>query len=771
MFTPNALKVLSKRYLTRGPDGQVLETPEDLLRRVARAIAAPEAHFDRSPWHGDQKPLEERFYRMMLDGEFMPNSPTLMNAGKPLGQLSACFVLPIEDSMEGIFDAIKHAAMIHKSGGGTGFAFSRLRPANDIVASTNGVSSGPVSFMRVFNIATETIKQGGTRRGANMAILRVDHPDILDFIRSKEDNTALTNFNISIAVTNAFMDAVARDGEYELFNPRNQQVSGRLQARKVFNLMVEGAWRNGEPGIVFLDRINRDNPTPHVGAIESTNPCGEQPLLPYESCNLGSLNVARFAASPDSVHRIDYPRLKEAIHHGVRFLDNVIEANRYPLPAIEQMTRSNRKIGLGIMGWADLLVQLEIPYSSESALTLAEEMMGFINREAWNASADLARERGAYPNFPGSVQEKKGRPPVRNATVTTIAPTGTISILANCSSGIEPLFAIAYEKHVMDGERLVEVHPYFLEVAGKRGFLSDDLLQRIAQSGSLAKIEEIPSDVRRIFCTSHDILPEWHVRMQAAFQKFTDNAVSKTVNFPHDATMRDVERVFQLAHTLGCKGITVYRDGSRDEQVLNVGSGKAKGKGETTPSGPIARPRPELTQGSTERVKIGCGNLYVTVNSDDRGVCEVFTSLGRAGGCPSQSEATARLISTALRAGLSVEQIVDQLKGIRCLSTLKRGPGTNGTRVLSCPDAIGRAIERFHNQWKSQKTEGLPPREGLPPVVGAGAVVAAKSGSDPSRTWVADSENFGQICPDCGEGLEHEGGCIICRSCGYSKCG
>ncbi|MFZ2956387.1 MAG: vitamin B12-dependent ribonucleotide reductase [Candidatus Ozemobacteraceae bacterium] len=767
MFTPNAMKVLSKRYLTRDSDGNIMESVEDLFKRVAHAIAAAERSFPNSSF--SPVDLEERFFRMMFDKDFMPNSPTLMNAGKELGQLSACFVLPIEDSMDGIFESIKNAALIHKSGGGTGFAFSRLRPANDLVASTNGVSSGPISFMKVFNIATETIKQGGTRRGANMAILRVDHPDILEFIKAKQDNSALTNFNISVAATGAFMDAVSKDTEYELINPRSKQVAGRLSAKKIFNLIVEGAWRNGEPGIVFLDRINRDNPTPNIGEIESTNPCGEQPLLPYESCNLGSINLAHFRAPAASIHRIHYDRLRETIRLAVRFLDNVIEANRYPLPAIDTMTRANRKIGLGIMGWADLLLALEIPYHSEEALSLAEELMGFINREAWNASAELARERGAFPNFPGSSIERRGLPPMRNATVTTIAPTGTISIIANCSSGIEPLFAVAYEKHVMDGEHLVEVHPGFLEVATARGFINDPLLERIAQSGTIQKIEEIPEDLRRIFVTSHDIAPDWHVRMQAAFQKHTDNAVSKTVNFPHDATMREVEKVFILAHALGCKGITVYRDGSRDEQVLNIAGKKgAKGKDSGEADSIIPRPRPELTTGTTERVKIGCGNLYITVNSDEKGICEVFTSLGRGGGCPSQSEATARLVSSALRAGLDPREIIDQLKGIRCLSTLKRNTA-DGSKVLSCPDAIGRAIERLHHSLHPNASDGSQPQ--TPGKSSARAGMNTGGPPDKARAWVTDSESFGNICPDCGENLEHEGGCIICRSCGYSKCG
>ncbi|NCB39071.1 MAG: vitamin B12-dependent ribonucleotide reductase, partial [Erysipelotrichia bacterium] len=693
-ISPNAQKVLAKRYLTRGPDGKPTETVEDLFRRVAKAIALAENNYHNSKYKVDE--LEEAFYKIMTDLDFLPNSPTLMNAGKELGQLSACFVLPVEDSMEGIFEAVKNAALIHKSGGGTGFSFSRLRPANDLVSSTSGVSSGPISFMKVFNIATETIKQGGTRRGANMGILRVDHPDILDFITCKENNNELTNFNISIAITDRFMEALERDGEYDLINPRSGETVHSLKASKVYHMIVERAWRNGEPGVVFIDRINRHQPTPAVGAIESTNPCGEQPLLPYESCNLGSINLARFVVEKDKKPEINFDRLREIVALSVRFLDNVIDQNRYPIPEIDRNTKANRKIGLGVMGWADMLIKMNIAYDSEKALELADAVMGFIRREAWSASQELAKERGAFPNFERSVFAEKKMLPLRNATVTTIAPTGTISLISSCSSGVEPLFAVAYEKHVMDNEKLVEVHSDFVKIARDRGFYSEQLMEKVAQQGNLKGIPEIPDDIARVFTTSHLISPEWHIRMQAAFQKHTDNAVSKTVNFPFEATKKDVETVFRLAHTLGCKGVTVYRDGSRDEQVLNVAGSKKGAKTVSEPSRVTPRSRPERTIGVTERFKIGCGNLYVTVNSDDRGICEVFTSLGRNGGCPSQSEATARLVSMALRAGIDVQEIIDQLKGIRCMSTLKKGAMSGGIKVLSCPDAIGKAIEQYH---------------------------------------------------------------------------
>ncbi len=753
-FSPNAQKVLAKRYLTRGPDGKPTETIEDLFRRVARAIAAAENNYPNSRYQTGE--LEDLFFKIMTDLDFLPNSPTLMNAGKELGQLSACFVLPVDDSMEGIFDAVKNAALIHKSGGGTGFSFSRLRPANDIVSSTSGVSSGPISFMKVFNTATETIKQGGTRRGANMGILRVDHPDILDFITCKEKNDELTNFNISIAITDKFMEALERDNEYDLVNPRSGEPVRSLKASKVFNMIVERAWRNGEPGIVFLDRINRYQPTPQVGLIESTNPCGEQPLLPYESCNLGSINLARFVKQEKGRGEVDFDRLREIISLSVRFLDNVIDQNRYPIPEIDKMTRANRKIGLGVMGWSDMLIKLGLAYDSEKALETADTVMGFIKREAWSASQELARERGPFPNFDKSIFAEKKMQPLRNATVTTIAPTGTISMISGCSSGIEPLFAIAYEKHVMENEKLVEVHHDFVRVARERNFYSEPLMEKIAKHGSLKGINEVPDDIARVFVTSHMISPEWHIRMQAAFQKHTDNAVSKTVNFPFEATIRDVETVFRLAHTLGCKGVTVYRDGSRDEQVLNVGSGK-KGTRQSDSTRVTPRARPERTIGVTERVKIGCGNLYVTVNSDEKGICEVFTSLGRAGGCPSQSEATARLVSMALRAGVDVQEIIDQLKGIRCMSTIKRGAMSGGIKVLSCPDAIGKVIEQYHLSSRDSFTKNVP------------AVKENKSAD--KKDLMLDNAEPNCSCPECGEPLEHEGGCVICKSCGYSKCG
>ena len=740
-LSANALKVLQRRYLKKGENGEQLETPEEMFRRVAGAIAQAERLYNPAA------PVEEwesTFYELMTSLEFLPNSPTLMNAGRELGQLSACFVLPVGDSMESIFEAIKNTALIHKSGGGTGFSFSRVRPHNDVVKSTRGVSSGPLSFMSVFDAATETIKQGGTRRGANMGIMRVDHPDILDFIRAKEDDDRLNNFNISVAVTDSFMRAVDADEDYPLVNPRSGDVVQTLSARKVFRTMVALAWKNGDPGIVFIDRINADNPTPQLGEIESTNPCGEQPLLPYESCNLGSINLSKVV--PDG--HVDYGALGRIVRTAVRFLDDVIDVNRYPLPEIEHMTKGNRKIGLGVMGFADMLLRLQVPYDSADACKIAGDVMSFIQGEARAASEDLARERGVFPNFEGSIFDGPAGAGVRNATVTTIAPTGTISIIAGCSSGIEPLFAISYVRaNVLDDDRMVEGHPYFEQVARERGFYSDELMKQIAEVGSVRHLDGVPADVQQVFATAHDITPEWHVKLQAAFQKSTDNAVSKTVNFPNEATSDDVENVYLLAYRSGCKGVTTYRDGSRDEQVLNVGQGKKKRERDPAVGGiATTRPsRPQLLSGETQRMDTGCGKLFVIMNDDESGAREVFANMGKAGGCASSNtEALGRLISLALKKGASAGEIVEQLKGIRC--HVPYGLGANAT--LSCADAIGKALERRYV---------------------AGAAAAAAGASQPQLAFPQVAQG---ACPDCGSDMRHEGGCAVCNnpSCAYSKC-
>ena len=560
----NAITVLKNRYLMKDEEGKVIETPRQMFRRVAEAVAKADLIYDKK---ADVERTEETFYQIMADRLFLPNSPTLMNAGTRLGQLSACFVLPVEDSIDGIFTTLKHMAMIHQSGGGTGFSFSKLRPAGDLVGSTKGVASGPVSFMTIYDAATNVIKQGGRRRGANMAILDVTHPDILRFIEAKSREGILTNFNISVAVTDEFMDAVEKDAEYELVNPRNGKAETRLRARHVFDLMVANAWRTGDPGLIFIDEINRHNPTPQVGEIRSTNPCGEQPLLPFESCNLGSINLAKLVKDRE----VDWEKLRHVVRIAVHFLDNVIDVNKYPVPEIGELTRTNRKIGLGVMGFADMLILLGVPYDSEEALALAEKVMKFISDEATKKSVETGEKRGAFPNFRGSLWEKKGYKTIRNATVTTVAPTGTISIIAGCSGGIEPIFAVAFVRNVMEGTRLLEIQPTFELIAKERGFYSRDLMLEVAKTGSIQSMEEVPEDVRRFFVTSLDINPDWHVRIQAAFQKYVDNAVSKTVNLPPDATVEDVRQVYLLAYKLKCKGITVYRYGSKKEQVLYVG--------------------------------------------------------------------------------------------------------------------------------------------------------------------------------------------------------
>jgi ribonucleoside-diphosphate reductase alpha chain len=744
LLSDNALTVLEKRYLKKDDNGAVIESPEDLFFRVAENIASAEKAFNSE---ANTELWTEKFYNLMVDLDFLPNSPTLMNAGRELQQLSACFVLPVGDSMDEIFTSVKNTALIHKSGGGTGFSFSHIRPKNDRVKSTKGISSGPLSFMRVFDIATETVKQGGTRRGANMGILNCSHPEIMEFIEMKEKDGIMSNFNISVAITDEFMEALKRDDDYPLKNPRTGEVVGKLKASKVFKRIVELSWKNGEPGIVYIDKINAQNPTPHVGRIESTNPCGEQPLLPYESCNLGSINLARMISDTSGKKEVNYFKLGNTVRTAVRFLDNVIEVNRYPLPEIEKMTKGNRKIGLGVMGFADMLVEFGIPYNSQQAAQLAEEVMKFIQEESQKVSAFLARERGVFPNFEGSIHDREGGLRVRNATVTTIAPTGTISMIAGCSSGIEPLFAIVYEKNVLDGKRLLEVHPAFRKIAQDEGFYSDEFMKMVANTGSLSKVYGISRRIRDIFVTAHDIEPRAHIQIQAAFQKYTDNAVSKTVNFKHDATASDVEEVFRFAYDLSCKGVTVYRDGSRKNQVITAGSAGSSGaKGETVhaeaPRTLQPRPRPTVTHGRTYKTKTGCGTLYVNINSDAYGFCEVFTQMGKSGGCAaSNAEAVSRLISLGLRAGIDPNAIVEQLRGIRCpIPTWHEGE-----MILSCADAIGRVLEKAVSE-----------------VSGASA--------NPQITFTGLDMGYCPQCPECGGIMETEGGCAVCKSCGFSKC-
>jgi ribonucleoside-diphosphate reductase alpha chain len=720
-ISKNARVVLEKRYLKKDENGKVMESPEDMFERVTRSVAEADRLFDPQ---ANVSKTEAAFQKLLANLWFLPNSPTLMNAGRRLGQLAACFVLPIEDSMESIFETVKHTAMIHKSGGGTGFSFSKIRPAKDVVLSTAGISSGPLSFMSVFDIATETVKQGGTRRGANMGVLRVDHPDIEAFIETKNDLTRLNNFNISVGLTKQFMDALDAGTDFDLINPRTNEMVQRVSARKIFDMIVRSAWKTGEPGIIFIDQINAHNPTKQLGDIEATNPCGEQPLLPYESCTLGSINLSQMVTK----NSLNLNRLKKTIHDAVHFLDNVIEINQYPLPQIKSMSKANRKIGLGVMGFADCLLKLGIPYDSEEAVSQGASIMAFISSESKIASAALAEKRGNFKNYTGSIYDTADTPHMRNAATTTIAPTGTISIIAGVSSGIEPVFSIVQTRRVLDGETLHDVHPLFLKAARAEKFFQKGLVDQIAAAGTIAKIDAIPDHIKKLFKTSHDILPEWHVKIQAAFQKHTDNAVSKTVNLPTESTEKDVEDIYLAAYRSGCKGVTIYRDGSRDKQVLSIGTGSNDAR-EMPAIAP--RSRPLRTHGMTERIQTGCGKLYVTINSDSKGMCEVFAQMGKTGGCASsQIEAAGRLASLALRSGVNVDAIIRQLTGIRCPSPAWQ----NGKMVLSCPDAMARVLKNLTN---SEVTENAVLMGG---------------------------------CPECGGVLSHEEGCLNCHSCGYSKC-
>lgn len=775
-LSSNAKTVLERRYLMKR-DGKVIETPEDLLKRVATAIAQVEiSAFGTSKEEVEE--LTKTFFTLMDERKFMPNSPTLMNAGRELGQLSACFVLPIDDSMESIFESLKVAALIHKSGGGTGFNFSRIRPKNDQVGSTGGVASGPLSFLRVFNASTEAVKQGGTRRGANMGILRVDHPDILEFIDAKKDKGEITNFNLSIALTDVFMEALEKGEDYFLINPRTNQPTGKLAAREVFEKIVASAWETGDPGIIFIDRINEDNPTPHIGALESTNPCGEQPLLPYESCNLGSINLSLMVKVDNAgKYEIDWDELGRVTHLAVRFLDDVIEANRFPIPAIETNTKANRKIGLGVMGWADLLLKLRISYCSDEAIRLAEQLMRFIDTESKKASAELAEIRGVFPNYQGSIYDrKKDGLKLRNATTTTIAPTGTISIICDTSGGIEPLFSLAFTRQIMDNDRLIEVNSVFEEVAKQEGFYSRELIEKIAEQGSLADFQEVPEAIRQVFVTAHDIEPEWHIKMQAAFQKYTDNAVSKTINFPRQATKDQIAAAYRLAYNLGCKGITVYRDGSLDNQPMQLGLSNSNSSelqkkehaeshltfGEWGRIMPIKRPK-RLT-GITDARPTPEGNLYLTLNTHEGSPFELFAQIGKAGSDISAfTEAIARLISLAFRCGIAPEAVADELLGIGGSRFVGFGPN----RVRSVPDAIGQFINEYLSKMSNEIKEinDQPQLElGLSEVATSELTPPTKQANPPKKVRY-------NLCPVCGMyTFGYVEGCAKCVACGHSEC-
>ena len=833
-LSANAITVLEKRYLIKDEQGKPTEQAADLFWRVARTIADPDRRYGASA--GAVEALAEAFFGLMAQRKFMPNSPTLMNAGRPLGQLSACFVLPVEDTLSngqnGIYDTLRSMALVHQSGGGTGFSFSRLRPKNAIVRSTMGVASGPVSFMSLYDASTDVVKQGGTRRGANMGILRVDHPDIMDFVTCKDDITKITNFNISVAVTDAFMAAVEADGEYDLIHPKTKQVVGQLKAREVWNRIIHGAWKTGEPGVFFIDRANQYNPVPHLGAYEATNPCGEQPLLPYDVCNLGSINVGYFLKDG----QVDWEGMRQAIHLSTHFLENVIDANSYPLPEIDALSKRIRRIGLGVMGLADLLIRLGIAYDSEDGVELGRQIMAFVDEESKVESERLAAQRGVFPEWEKSIwgpdatcaRDARGnriRPMrrLRNCNVTTVAPTGTISIIAGCSSGIEPLFAVAFMRN-QAGVLMPDVNEDFVAIARREGWYSDDLMRQIAEAGHI-NFPAVPEKWQRCFATANNIKPEWHIRMQAAFQAHNDSAISKTCNFANDATEEYVEEIYRLAFHLGCKGVTVYRDGSRDMQVLSTGStakkvaeqatstGKAEARADLAiaPSGERIdaadlhgelaevraenerlrkmvleleaeslqrrqkRSRPETLRGTTRRIETPLGTLYVTITEDEKAQpFEVFMSLGKAGGAiMADVEAMGRLISLALRSGIPMKELHRQIRGISSDRAIGLGPN----KVLSVPDAVGIAIERWMQDKQGIQQELLPSQQ-LPtlgtltaqPV----AVTLRPSGEAAPQAELFSHKNepvLAGACPDCGSQLEFAEGCNKCHVCGFSECG
>jgi ribonucleoside-diphosphate reductase alpha chain len=817
-LSQNARIVLAKRYLKKDETGRPVETPEEMFWRVARVIAQEDAKFGST--EAEVETLAKEFYALMVQRLFEPNSPTLMNAGRPLGQLSACFVLPVEDALSdgqsGIYDTLRSMALVHQSGGGTGFSFSRLRSSGDIVKSTTGVASGPVSFMKLYDASTEVVKQGGTRRGANMGILRVDHPDILEFIDCKQDLTQVTNFNISVAITDAFMNAVHRDEAYDLMNPRTGEIAGQLNARTVFDKIVQNAWRTGEPGVYFIDRANYYNPVPHLGSYEATNPCGEQPLLPYDVCNLGSVNVGAFVrddvedAAP-WYEKIDWKEYRRVVRLSTHFLDNVIDANQYPLPEITKLANDIRRIGLGVMGFADLLVRIGVPYNSDEGVEVGRRIMEFMDEEAKKESERLAEQRGVFPEWERSIwgpDETAARAPngerirpmrrLRNCNVDTVAPTGTISIIAGCSSGIEPLFAVAFMRN-QAGSLMPDVNEDFVRIAKARGFYSDDLMQRIAEKGHI-HFAEVPEDVQQVFVTAHDITPEWHVRMQAAFQEYVDSAISKTTNFPHEASQDDVREIYELAFELGCKGVTVYRDGSRDNQVLSTGATKtpaqqaeeqarvteqqeriAKLEQELTKSREALarahaeaqaahtrrhkRKRPGVLKGTTRKMTSPLGDVFVTINEDEQSTpFEVFATLGKAGSIAmADAEAIGRLISLALRFGVPISEVHQQLRGI----SSDRAIGFGLNKVHSVPDAIAQAIELRENEKQGVQQELIPD---LAADGAAGTAVAQPSPQLPLNGY-NPGETFMGTCPDCASQLEFAEGCMKCHVCGFSECG
>ena len=761
-LTTNASVVLERRYLSKDREGNILEDSVGMFRRVAENLSEADKNYGAS--EKDRKATENKFFMAMHRLELLPNSPTLMNAGRELQQLSACFVLPVDDALDSIFDKVKQTALIHKSGGGTGFSFSRLRPEGDVVGSTGGIASGPVSFIRAFDAATDVVKQGGTRRGANMGILNVNHPDVEKFIKAKEDGKNLSNFNISVAVNKDFMERVKANQEFDLVNPRTGKITGQLNAKELFDTLINMAWKTGDPGLIFLDVINRDNPNPQLGEIESTNPCGEQPLLPHESCNLASINVARMVTIADGDTVMNWERLDETVDIAVHMLDNVIDMNNYPIPEIEEMSKKTRRIGLGVMGLSDLLIEMGLRYDSEEALEMTREVMRRILERTHHASSELALVRGPFPAWEGSIYNRPGVEggvlPMRNSAPTTIAPTGTISIIAGASSGVEPLFALSYVRNVMDNTKLVEGNPYFEAVARQEGFYSEELMEDLARTGSLEHLD-IPAWVKDVFRVSHDIPPEWHVKMQGAVQEYVDNSVSKTINFPNQASVEDIAGAYMMAYELGCKGITVYRDGSKDGQVLSTGE---TGQTETVDSEVLApRKRPQSIKGVTERVRTGHGNMYVTINFDEADTpFELFGNLGKAGGCDSaQLEAISRLVSLALRSGIEPATVIEQLRGITCCPAWDEG-----TLVRSGPDAVALALERHTGGGHGREEPGESSDVQLK---FAPQVVTNGNGNGNGNGHVKEILNA-RKCPECNTPVIFEEGCMKCVACGWNKC-
>ncbi len=769
-LTENSRIVLEKRYLRKNSDGEIIETPEKMFERVASAIAEPENLYDDT---GDFSYWQGRFYEIMHTLEFVPNSPTIMNAGTGAGTLSACFVMGLDDSMEDIMTTAKETAMVQKYGGGTGFALSKIRPKGNPISTTHGQACGPVSVLRHLSSVSTLVTQGGKRDGANMAVMDVHHPDILEFIECKQEEGQIHNFNISVGVSDEFMNAVKNGTSYELRDPESGEVVDKIEASLVFDKVIEGAWRNGEPGVIFLDKVNADNPTLNIGKMTATNPCGEQPLLPYESCNLGSINLTKFVIEDSDVKSLDWDRLKEVVHVSTRFLDNVIDANVYSVDKIENMTKSTRKIGLGVMGFADMLVQLNVPYDSEEGLSLGRKLMKFIRSESDEMSKTLASERGVFPAFEGSKYDSTDGFEVRNACRLTVAPTGTISMIAGCSSGIEPLFALCYHKHnILGGESLLYVDKGFEKVAKEGGFYSQELLNYLADGGSLQERDDVPDWAKRLFVTSSDISPEMHVRMQAVFQESVDSAISKTINFPNSASDDDVRSAYLLAWELSCKGITVYRAGSRDAEVLTAGKEKDSSEENNVESTDninlksemlTERQRPKVLSGVTERVRTAHGNLFVTINYNEEGKpFEVFASLGKAGSTESaQLEAITRLTTMSLRAGVEPSQIIQHLQGITDEPIWDKG-----SLVRSTPDAVAQVLSRHLLKNNSIDVNTSSDVEQLGLFVG-----------DSTEEVIKESESSEEVlvkklaCPDCSIGvLVHQEGCLRCADCGYNKC-